>query len=336
MKKIVYFLLFTLSVTAFAQEGSLFSKPNTAKKKKAKLEKLVQIEDDSIQQDIAINRFIDGTLLKPEQAQKPNLVILIAGSGPTDRNGNQNFLINDAIKKTAIGLRDKGIASYRYDKRIVKQIKKGKVDPNINFRDFVTDAIAVIKFMKASKKFNHIYVAGHSQGSLVALAAANKEKVNGVISLAGAGQSIDGVIKEQINKTAPMFNADTELVLQTLKSGKTTDKFPEALASIFNLGVQPFMISWMRYNPIKEIKKLSAPVLIINGTKDLQVSEKEAQALKDAKPKAELKIIENMNHVLVTVEGDDLENAKTYNKAKLPLADGLIDSIAEFIGKTSK
>lgn len=341
MRVLFYFFVFFLTGVLTAQESSLFSKPNKTKKKqeKAKPKKSEPLTNvlkiDSTVTEVAVNKLIDGTLLMPTGVDKPNLAILIAGSGPTDRNGNQNFLKNNAIKKIATGLFNNGIASFRYDKRIVKQIKKGKVDPNISFRNFVTDAISVIKYFKASNKFNKIYVLGHSQGSLVGLIAANKINIDGFISLAGAGRSIDEVIKEQINKTAPMFNADTEIVLKSLKSGKTTDNFPEALASIFNKDVQPFMISWMRYNPVEEIKKLSAPALIINGTKDLQVDKSEAELLKNAATNAQLKIIENMNHVLVTVEGDDLENSKTYNKPKLPLADGLVNTVSEFINQNT-
>ena len=72
--------------------------------------------------DITINAFIDGTLLIPTDIEKPNLAIIVAGSGPTDRNGNQNLLKNNSLKKLAEGLSKEGIATFRYDKRIVKQI----------------------------------------------------------------------------------------------------------------------------------------------------------------------------------------------------------------------
>lgn len=324
--KHLFYLFILSSFFLTAQEGSLLSKPSKKLATEATSKNI-----SSFEKEIAINKLIDGTLLKPENSTKPNLAILIAGSGPTNRNGNQNFLMNNTLKKLATGLFNNGIASFRYDKRIVKQIRKGKVDPNITFKDFVTDAVAVITYFKNTNNYNKIYIIGHSQGSLVGLIASNQITTDGFISLAGAGQPIDAVIKEQINKTAPMFNADTEVILKTLKSGKTTDNYPEALASIFNKEVQPFMISWIAYNPIEELKKLTIPALIINGTKDLQVSEKEAHLLKEAYPTAQLELIENMNHVLVTVTGDDLENAKTYNNPNIPLSEGLINIISNFI-----
>ena len=97
-------------------------------------------------EDISVNPFIDGTLLKPNSKDKPKLAILIAGSGPTDRNGNQNFLKNNSLKKLAESLSSQGIATFRYDKRVVKQIKTGNIDKNTMFDDFVKDAISVIEY----------------------------------------------------------------------------------------------------------------------------------------------------------------------------------------------
>jgi len=154
-------------------------------------------------------------LLLPNEKEKPNLIIIIAGSGPTDRNGNQNFLKNNSLKKLAERLTENGIATFRYDKRIVKQIRQGNVDPNISFNDFVTDAISVLNYFKLKDNFNKVYIIGHSQGSLVGILAA-KEGADGFISLSEAGKTIDEVIIDQINKTAPMFTKYAERVFLIL------------------------------------------------------------------------------------------------------------------------
>ena len=291
---------------------------------------LLAQESSFTKQDISVNKHIDGTLLSPNNVKKPNLAIIIAGSGPTDRDGNQNFLKNNSLKKLAVNLTNNNIATYRYDKRIVKQLKSNNLDKNIIFDHFVTDAKSVIDYFKSTKNFNKIYVIGHSQGSLVGMLAA-KDRADGFISLAGAGQSIDQVIIEQVNKTAPNFTEDTKRIFKTLKEGKTTTDYPMALSSIFNVEIQKFMINWMKYNPTEVLSTLNIPILVINGTKDLQVSESEAKLLKEANKDATLKIIENMNHVLVTIEGDDLENSKSYAETQRPIAEGLIDTITNFI-----
>ncbi len=283
-----------------------------------------------IEQQLIINQHIDGTLLLPNEKNKPSIAIIIAGSGPTDRNGNQNFLKNNSLKKLAERLTENGIATFRYDKRIVKQIRQGNIDLNMSFDDFVIDAISVLNFFKLKDSFSKVYIIGHSQGSLVGMLAA-REGADGFISLSGAGKTIDDVIIDQINNTAPMFTKDAKRVFSILKEGGTTEDYPKALASIFNKELQPFMTSWMQYNPQVEIKKLQIPVLIINGSKDFQVSIDEAHLLKAAVENAQIDIIEKMNHILVPIEGDNLENSKSYNESFRKLSPKLIDIIVKFI-----
>ena len=281
-------------------------------------------------EDISVSKYIDGTLLKPNGDKTSVLAIIIAGSGPTDRNGNQNFLKNDALKKLAEGLANKGIATFRYDKRIVKQIRQGNVDPDIIFDDFVSDAKDVIGFFRDKSLYKKLYVVGHSQGSLVGMLAAEKN-VDGFISIAGAGQNIGDVIVEQVSNMAPKLGEEAQKIVDRLKKGETTTDYPQALASVFNTGIQAFMINWMQYSPTEIIKELNIPILIVNGTKDLQVSEQEAKLLKEANEKATLNIIENMNHVLFEIKGDDLENSKSYNEAFRPISTELVEVITDFI-----
>ncbi len=280
--------------------------------------------------DISLNRFVDGTLLTPVSKELPILAILIADSGPTDRNGNQNFLKNNILKKLAESLSNHEIATFRYDKRIVKQIRKGNVDKNIMFDDFVTDAISVIEYFKKTNSYSKIYVIGHSQGSLVGMLAA-KERADGFISVSGAGQSIDKVIIEQVQKTAHMYTEDTKRVFDIMRKGKTTTDYPTALSSFFNIDIQPFMMNWMQYNPQDVIQSLDLPILIINGTKDLQVTVEEATHLKEASRHADLKIVDKMNHVLFIIEGDDLENSKSYNESARAIAQEVTTAILDFM-----
>jgi pimeloyl-ACP methyl ester carboxylesterase len=198
------------------------------------------------------------------------------------------------------------------------------------FDDFVTDAISVLDYFKSKKEFGKIFVIGHSQGSLVGMLAA-KGKADGFISLAGAGQTIDKVITDQITKTAPMFTEDTNRVFKSLREGNTISDFPPALASVFRLDIQPFIMNWMQYDPQAIIKELKIPILIINGTKDIQVPVTYANLLKQSNPKAELVVIDKMNHVLVPIDGDTLENTKAYNEPLRELSKELIPAIIAFI-----
>lgn len=281
--------------------------------------------------EIRISKWIDGSLIVPNSGSE-QLAIIIGGSGPTDRDGNQNFLKTNNLKKLGQVLANNGIATFRYDKRIVKQIKMNTIDPNIRFDDFVSDAIDVISYFKTKKEFKSIYIIGHSQGSLIGMLAA-QDHIAGFISLAGAGQSIDNVIIDQVQKTAPMFTDDTKRVFDILKSGTTTTDYPPALRSIFDSSVQEFMMSWMKFDPAVVINNLKIPVLIINGTKDLQVETAEAELLHKANEKSELKLIEKMNHVLFIIEGDAQENAKSYNDHSGKISEELVKDIVDFIKK---
>ncbi|MBO6606062.1 alpha/beta hydrolase [Psychroserpens sp.] len=281
-------------------------------------------------QDIAINKHIDGTLLTPVSSEDSELAIIIAGSGPTDRNGNQNFMQNNALKKLAESLSEAGIATFRYDKRIVKQIRMNNVDPNMTFDDFIDDAISVVDYFKNDGTYTKVYVIGHSQGSLVGMLA-TKDRADGFISLAGAGQTIDGVIIDQVGTMDPSLVEPTKKAFTQMKEGQTVLDYPQALTSIFRADLQPFIRNWMQYDPQSLLKELEVPTLIVNGTKDLQVSVDEAKRLKSASQSAELVLIENMNHVLFIIEGGQLENSKSYNEAFRNISEELVTSITTFI-----
>lgn len=283
-------------------------------------------------ENIAVNTLLNGTLCTPLKSTKnTNLVILIAGSGPTDRDGNQKGMTNNSLKLLAESLANNGIAVYSYDKRIFAQMAAGKLDEaSLTFDNFIEDAKDVILFFKNQKKYHTITIAGHSEGALIGMVAANGN-ADAYISIAGAGRSIDEVLLEQIGKQAPFLKEEVEKNLATLKSGNTFELKNQMLASLFRASVQPYMISWIKYNPQYEIKKLQIPSLLINGDKDIQVSVQDAQLLQQAKPDAQLQIIPNMNHIFKAIKGDDAENKASYTNPELPICTELTSIITTFI-----
>jgi alpha-beta hydrolase superfamily lysophospholipase len=288
-------------------------------------------QENYVSQDIKVNSLVYGTLFQPK-AGSNSLVIIIAGSGPTDRDGNQQMMQNNSLKMLGQDLAKEGIATFRYDKRIFTLLKQQALqEDKLRFDDFVEDAVSTINYFKTKNKYDAIYVLGHSQGALVGLLAAQQTEVTGYISLAGAGQGIDQTIVNQIGLQMPGLKDDAAQALATLKEKGSVKDFSPALTSILRKSVQPFMASWMQYDPAVEIQKLTIPVLIINGTRDLQVDMNEAEALKGAAPNAQLSVIENMNHVLKEVSDDQMENAKSYNEPSRPLAPMLVETIKNFI-----
>ena len=309
MKKLFYVLLLIASTTAFSQNTSGFTTEN-----------------------IAVNSLLNGTLYAPiRQNNTTNLVILIAGSGPTNRDGNQIGLTNNSLKFLAESLVKNGIAVYSYDKRIFAQMASGKLDEaSLSFDNFIDDAKAVVIYFKNQKKYHSITIAGHSEGALIGMVAANGN-ADAYISIAGAGRPIDEVLLEQIEKQAPFLKEEVEKNLATLKSGNTFELKNQMLASLFRASVQPYMISWIKYHPQNEIKKLQIPSLLINGDKDIQVSVQDAQLLQQAKPDAQLQIIPNMNHIFKIIQGDDAENKASYTNPELPICTELTSIITTFI-----
>jgi len=281
--------------------------------------------------DLKISSLIEGSILLPLETKKPPLAIIIGGSGPVDKDGNQNGSRNNSLKLLAEGLTKKGIATFRYDKRIVKQIRLRTInEENIRFNDFITDANNVLAYFKKANSFSKIVIIGHSQGSLVGMISANNH-ADSFISLSGAGQQIDEVIINQLEEQAPGLKDNAKNAFNDMRKNGVALNYSPGLASIFRPQIQAFMLSWMKYDPRIELAKLDIPVLIINGDNDLQVKLSEAEKLKEAKKDATYEIIENMNHVLKEITGGDIENSKSYNNPTLPVSTSLINCIANFI-----
>ncbi|MFD0976217.1 alpha/beta hydrolase [Salinimicrobium gaetbulicola] len=306
MKNSIFVLLFLVTSITFGQNNQLSS------------------------EDIKINKFVEGTLLKPTTQERPPLIIMIQGSGPIDRNGNQSFMKSDYFKKLAYELAEKGIASYRYDKRILRASQLGLQEKDIRFDDFISDASSVLAHFKNDSTFSKLVVLGHSQGSLVGMVAA-KDAADAYISIAGPSQPIDSVITQQIAKQVPGLKENVQTSFKEIRETGSSNSYNPVLETVFRPNLQPFMLSWMQYDPRKEIADLEIPVLIINGNKDLQIGEESAQELKDANPDAELVIIDKMNHVLRKIEGSDLENSKSYNEPGNPIHAELVSTLVKFI-----
>jgi esterase/lipase len=275
---------------------------------------------------------IEGSLLSGSKEQK--LVILIAGSGPTDRNGNSIAGVNcNSYKMIAEELAKNNISSFRYDKRgIAKSVIKNFKENDLSFDDYVNDAIAIYNYFKDSLGFKKLYFAGHSEGSLIAMIASEKTNANGYISISGAGRPIDVIITEQITKQSPLIAKQADSLFSILKTKNKLDSVPPYLLSLFRPSIQPYMVSWMRYDPQTEIKNVQCPIIIFQGTCDIQVKTKDAENLYTANKKAKLDLIEGMTHVLKNAEDNCIDkNLNTYHDPTLPLNIQFLKDIVSFI-----
>ncbi|MBT8319423.1 MAG: alpha/beta hydrolase [Gramella sp.] len=288
-------------------------------------------EQKYIEEQIEISKYTEGTLTLPEIGEAKSLIIFIQGSGATDRDGNQSMMKNDGMKKMARQLAEKGIASFRYDKRVLKMDELKIKEEDLRFNDLVNDVIDILSHFDLDGRFENLVIAGHSQGSLVGILAA-RDNADAYISLAGAGEPIDNIIVDQVNIMAPQLGENARTAFDELKeTGKSTNYSP-MLESIFRSGIQPYMHSWMQYDPAEEIKALEIPSLIINGTADIQVDTEQAEMLAAANNNTKLVIIENMNHIFREIKTKDrLVNTKAYNEPNRPLHPELIPVITDFI-----
>ncbi len=274
-----------------------------------------------------------GTLTVPDDVKKCPVALIIAGSGPTDRNGNNPMMKNNSLKMLAEALAKNGIASLRFDKRGIGESKASAVtESSLVFENYTEDAKSWINFLKQDKRFTQLTVIGHSEGSLIGMIAG--AKANKFISIAGAGESADKLLKSQISsKSNKQVEDMTFPIIDSLKAGNKVNKVDPLLNSLFRASIQPYLISWFKYDPQIEIKKLTVPVLIIQGNNDLQVSVKDAENLSQANKNAELVIIDKMNHVLKIIDGDKQANIASYNNENLPVSETMVNKIVSFIKK---
>ncbi|MPM57329.1 hypothetical protein SDC9_104151 [bioreactor metagenome] len=273
---------------------------------------------------------IFGTLTIPRRPDKIPVALIIAGSGPTDRDGNNPMMKNNSLKILATELSKNGIATLRYDKRGVADSKAAaKSEKDLRFDDYVSDAKEWIYLLKKDNRFSEVTIIGHSEGSLIGMLAGMS--INKFISIAGFGQSADKILKEQLSSQPKVVQDLSFPIIDSLKHGNTIETVPPMLNSLFRPSVQPYMISWFKYDPQDEIKKLSIPVLILQGTNDIQVGVENARKLSNANPKAELFLITDMNHILRITDGDRQANLATYSNCNLPIAEELVKAITDFI-----
>jgi len=278
---------------------------------------------------------LEGSFLCPTTPAPWPAVLLIAGSGPTDRNGNSAGLpgANNSLKLLAEALAQRGIASVRYDKRGIGGSRATLTsEADLRFDMLAADAAAWVRRMHLDPRLSTITVAGHSEGSLLGMLAARSANADAYISLEGAGRTASAIIHEQLasRATAPIA-AQADSIMAEIDAGRTVDSIPPTLVALFRPSVQPYLVSWFRYDPAKELAKLQVPVLIVQGTTDIQVSNEDARLLAAADPRAKLVTIDGMNHVLKMVPADLTQQIKSYSDPSLPVAPQLVDAVASFV-----
>jgi len=274
-----------------------------------------------------------GTLLIPPSASPIPVVLLVAGSGPTDRDGNQPGIGPSSLRQLAEALATRQIATLRFDKRgVAGSASAAALEAELRFEMFADDVATWLHFLSNDQRFSSVIVAGHSEGALLALLALRHAPAAAYISLEGPARPANEVLHDQLAKqlAAPLM-AESDTILAGLTRGVVTDSTPPALAALFRPSVQPYLISWFRYSGQSEIARLHIPCLIVQGSHDLQVAPSEADLLQRANPRCQVARIEGMNHVLKQTPADMAGQMASYQGPDIPLAPGLVDAIASFV-----
>ena len=274
---------------------------------------------------------IEGTLLLPT-VEKPTIALIIAGSGPTDRDGNSSGLKMNYLKMLAEGLYENNIASIRYDKRgIGASVIPGLKEDDLTFSHFISDAELWMDKIMDDSRFGDIVVIGHSEGSLIGMIASQNKNPNKFISIAGPGITMLATLRRQLKDQPPYILSMSEPILEKLEKGQTVDSVPPLLNNLFRESVQNYLISVSKYDPAVQISKLKCPVMIVQGTTDIQIEVLDAEKLAEANTNSKLLIIEGMNHILKEAPENRLLNIQTYGNPDLKIKEGLVDSISKYI-----
>src|SRR6266568_4549973 len=199
---------------------------------------------------------LHGTFDLPNGTAPCPVVVIIAGSGPTDRDGNQALMKNDSLKLLGQALATRGIAALRYDKRgIAESAAAAPREEDLRFEAYAADVAQWVSWLRQHPRFLRVALIGHSEGSLIGMLAAKQTKV---------------------------------------------DAF-------------------------------EVPVLVVQGTADLQISVDDAKKLAAAKKGAQLRLIDGMNHVLkhATLPA---EQRAAYTDPSLPIKSEAVEEIIAFLG----
>ena len=280
-----------------------------------------------------------GTLLVPNEHDGP-VVLIVPGSGPTDRDGNNPHGVQAATYRLlAEGLAERGIASLRVDKRGMFASSAAIADANaVTIADYADDVHSWAAAVRESTGVDCLWLLGHSEGGLVALAAAHDkpDAFCGLLLVSTPGRPMGDVLRQQLsaNPANAAILDDALAAIDEIEAERRIDtsKLNPALMPLFHKKVQGFLIDLFSYDPAALLEAYPGPVLILQGLRDLQISETDARRLSAVAPQAELHLLPDTNHVLKPIaSGDPIANYATYGNPNLPLAPAVVGKISDFL-----
>jgi len=281
---------------------------------------------------------LEGTLATPRGSRGPvPVVVIVAGSGATDRNANGPMINTNAYAMLAWGLAEKGIASFRYDKRgLGRSALAPSALAQLSVDDYVADVAAAAAALATRPEFSKVFLLGHSEGAGHVLMAANRGTATaGVIMVSAQGRALTEVLHEQFSRQADSATvARSDTAFARFLRGEPTGPVPPIAQGVTLPMYRTFMRSMAAYDPPAEAKRLAAPLLIVQGSTDVQITMRDTELLAAAQPRATVVRLENVNHVLKVMPSTSLaDQMPTYKDPALPLAPDVVPAIAGWIAK---
>jgi alpha-beta hydrolase superfamily lysophospholipase len=279
-----------------------------------------------------------GRLLFPDKPKKKTpVVVIVPDSGAIDRNGNSaSGLYTNAYIQLALRLSERGVAALRYDKAGVAFSRSAAptAEEDVRFEMAAKDVALFTAELREDPRIGPITLVGHGVGALVAMLAHGEEQADAVVSLAGTAYSLDVELRELIEEDLDdkELKAEALAILDKLVAGKQTKKVSIELGGVFRPSVQPYLISWLKYDPVEELSNIDVPTLVVHGTTDLEVHPKEADVLAEGSTESELQKIKGMNHILKMDNGKtlSLQAQTSYADPRWKLSPKLVDVLVDF------
>lgn len=285
---------------------------------------------------------LHGTLTLPAGCGPHPAVLLLPGSGSIDRDGNQLAAGFHSNTYAQIGeaLAEHGVASLRYDKAGVgASVAAASGVSSLRVETEVADAVSWVDSLRGDARFSSIVLAGHSEGALIALLVAESKAIDAYASLEGAGRPVDEVLREQLARNSGLSTdllTSANAILDELLLGRVVSDVPAELRFLFAPAAQPYLISWMRYDPAQEFAKTTMPALIVHGTTDVQITLTDAELLAAARPDARKVVVEEMNHMLKPATLDNESQSRAYRDPGLVVKAEVVDALRELVDRTKQ